>query len=596
MNQQHIRNFCIIAHIDHGKSTLADRLLEKTGALDSRQVVEQALDSMELERERGITIKAKAVRMHYTADGGPTYELNLIDTPGHVDFAYEVSRALVACEGALLVVDASQGIEAQTLTNLYQALNHDLTIVPIINKIDLPSAEPDTVAAELENLGFDPDEIIYASAKTGLGTDDVLTAIVERIAPPAGAEQAATRALIFDSHYDLHKGVVAYVRVVEGALAAGQEIRLMQSGARSEAVEIGTFRPQLTKEPGLATGEVGYVASGLKTLQECQVGDTITVAAAAATEPLPGYQPAKPMVFAGFYPVESEDYAPLRDALDKLKLNDAALTYVPETSPALGFGFRCGCLGLLHLDIVQQRLEREYGLEILTTLPNTEYRAVTTSGKSVEVDTPAQLPHPSELDRIEEPWVELNLITPSGYIGAVMELCETRRGTFKELEYLDERRAILRYEVPFAEILTDFYDQLKTRTQGYASMDYTVTGMRPGDLVKLEILVNGQPVDALSSIIPRERSQQVGRALVEELRRQIPRQLFEVPLQAAISGRIISRETIPALRKNVLAKCYGGDVTRKRKLLERQKEGKKRMKRVGQVEIPQEAFLALLKV
>ena len=596
VNQQHIRNFCIIAHIDHGKSTLADRLLEKTGALDARKVVEQSLDSMELERERGITIKAKAVRMLYAEANGQTYELNLIDTPGHVDFAYEVSRALSACEGVLLVVDASQGIEAQTLTNLYQALNHDLTVIPVINKVDLPSAQPDMVATELENLGFTREEMIYTSAKTGLGTDEVLAAIVERIAPPSGAEAAATRALIFDSHYDLHKGVVAYVRVVEGALTAGQEILLMQSGARSEAMEIGTFRPHPVKEARLATGEVGYVASGLKTLRECQVGDTITAASAAAAQPLPGYQPAKPMVFAGFYTMESEDYEPLRDALDKLKLNDAALTYVPETSPALGFGFRCGCLGLLHLDIVQQRLEREYGLEILTTLPNTEYRAVTTGGKSVAVDTPAQLPDPSDLDRIEEPWVELNLITPSGYIGSIMDLCENRRGAFKALEYLDERRAILKYEVPFAEILTDFYDQLKTRSQGYASMDYTVTGMRPGDLVKLEILVNGQPVDALSSIIPRDRSQQVGRGLVEELRKQIPRQLFEVPLQAAIGGRIISRETIPALRKNVLAKCYGGDVTRKRKLLEKQKAGKKRMKRIGQVEIPQEAFLALLKV
>jgi GTP-binding protein LepA len=592
-----IRNFCIIAHVDHGKSTLADRLLEFTGTVSGRDLQEQTLDQLDLEREKGITIKAKAVRMFYTAAGGATYQLNLIDTPGHVDFGYEVSRALAACEGAILVVDAAQGIEAQTLANTYQALEHDLAIIPVVNKIDLPNAQPAHVAQEIERvIGLPAAECVFASAKTGAGTQEILEAIVRRVPPPAGDARAPARALIFDSHYDSYKGVIAYVRVVDGTLRPDQRVLMMQTGAAADLLEIGVFRPRMATVDGLCAGEVGYLATGLKSVADCRVGDTVTAATAPAAAPLAGYRPAKPMVFAGFYPVDGADYPLLRDALDKLKLNDAALVYEPEHSAALGFGFRCGFLGLLHMEIVQQRLERNYDLNLLATVPSVEYEVLTTSGEVVPVENPARMPSPDRVAEIREPWMHISIVSPSGSIGTIMDLVTGRRGEFRKLEHIDEGRVLLEYSVPLSEILVDFYDQLKSRTQGYASLDYAFEGLRPGDLVRLDVLVNHQPVDALSLITHRAKAPYQGRELVQKLRAIIPRQLFEVPIQAAIGSRVIARETVKALRKDVLAKCYGGDVTRKRKLLERQKEGKARMKRVGNVEIPQEAFLAVLKL
>ncbi|GMV86895.1 MAG: elongation factor 4 [Dehalococcoidia bacterium] len=605
VDQARIRNFCIIAHIDHGKSTLADRLLETTGTVSKRDMSEQLLDSMDLEREKGITIKAAAARMSYTAAAGIEYELNLIDTPGHVDFAYEVSRSLAACEGALLVVDASQGIEAQTLANVYLAMNQDLKLIPVINKIDLPHAEPERVAAELQRvIGFDPAEIILASAKEGTGVPEILEAIVERIPPPGGNPGGHLKALIFDSKYDAYKGVVAHVRVFEGHMGGRKNMKLMQTGAVFEPLEFGAFSPAMRPLPGLGCGEVGYVATGLKDVAECRVGDTITMAADPAPEPLPGYRQAKPMVFAGIYPTDSDQYQELREALAKLALNDASLVYEPESSVALGFGFRCGFLGLLHLEIVGERLEREYGLSLLTTAPSVEYHVQTTAGEEVLVDNPADLPDPSKIAVIAEPWAKIDVITPSRYIGQVMELVTTRRGQFLRMEFLEaesdlspgEARVLLEYDVPMAEILVDFYDQLKGSTSGYASLDYQLTGYRPARLVKVDILVNGVPVDALSLITHASNAEREGRLLVSKLKDLIPRQMFDVPLQAAVGGKIIARETIRAMRKNVLAKCYGGDITRKRKLLEKQAEGKKKMKRVGNVEIPQEAFMAVLRL
>jgi GTP-binding protein LepA len=593
--QRFIRNYSIIAHIDHGKTTLSDRFLELTGTVSERERREQQLDSMDLEREKGITIKAKAVRMDYTADDGRTYELNLIDCPGHVDFTYEVSRALAACEGAILVVDAAQGIEAQTLANVYLALEHDLTIIPVVNKIDLPGAEPEHVAAEIEAvIGLPKDDVIFASAKQGIGVRDILEAVVRRIPPPRGDRDRPLRALIFDSHYDPYKGVVAYVRVMDGVLPAGARIRMMGTGAEADILELGAFRPMMTPLSELGPGEVGYVATGLKNVGECQVGDTITLAAAPADAPLAGYRPAKPMVFAGLYPVDSDDYSELREALERLKLNDAALSYEPETSAALGFGFRCGFLGLLHMEIVRERLEREYNLDLLITAPSVEYQVLKTNGDVVIVDNPSEMPDPGQIASIEEPVMQISIISPTRYIGTIMDLVTNKRGVFVSMEYLDPQRVLLKYTIPLAEIVVDFYDQLKSRTQGYASLDYTLAGYQESDLVKLDVLVNGVPVDALSLIVHRDFAYQNGRALVEQLRKLIPRQQFEVPLQAAIGSKIIARETIKAMRKDVLAKCYGGDVTRKRKLLEKQKEGKKRMKMVGRVEIPQEAFMAVL--
>jgi len=626
MNQDHIRNFCIIAHIDHGKSTLADRLLEATGTIAAREMNamggEQVLDSMDLERERGITIKAAAVRMSYEVRGardevrGTTntsnltpntsapYELNLIDTPGHVDFTYEVSRALAACEGALLVVDASQGIEAQTLANVYMALELDLTIIPVINKIDLDSAEPERVAQEIcDVIGFTMEEMIYVSAKEGTNIGQILEAVVERVPPPSGDPEAPLRALIFDSKYDSYKGVIAYVRVIDGHIGTGDKLRLMFNRRVVEPLETGAFRPTFSPTDGLGTGEVGYVATGLKTVRDCHVGDTITSESNPAPEPLGGYQPAKSMVFAGIYPSNAEDYEELRDALEKLQLNDAALQYTPEHSMALGPGYRAGFLGLLHMDIVQERLEREYDLDILATAPSVEYRVVTTDGVEHTVDSPADMPDPSKIDQVLEPWMKVSIVAPERYIGAIMELVTGGRGAFDHMEYLEhserkqgDRRVLLEYQMPLAEMLVDFYDELKSKTQGYASLDYHFADYRPEKLVKVDILVNGIAVDALSMLMHVDLAQRQGRALVEKLRSLIPRQLFEIPIQAAIGGRIIARESVKALRKNVLAKCYGGDVTRKRKLLEKQKKGKKRMKRVGNVEIPQEAFMSLLRI
>ncbi len=595
--QDHLRNFCIIAHVDHGKSTLADRFLELTHTIDARQMTSQVLDSMDLEREHGITIKARAVRLHYTADDGETYALNLIDTPGHVDFTYEVSRSLQACEGAILVIDAAQGIEAQTLANVYLALEHNLVIIPVINKIDLPSAQPALVIEELENvLAIPREEVILASAKEGTGVPDVLEAVVRRVPPPKGDPTAPASGLIFDSHYDAYKGVVAYVRLAEGMLHAHESVRLMASGAESELLELGVFRPQLVPVETLSAGEVGYVATGLKSVRDCQVGDTLTSAERPAPKPLPGYKSAQPLVFAGIYPINGPDYPLLRDALEKLHLNDASITFEPESSVALGFGFRCGFLGLLHMEIVQERLEREFDLELIASAPSVEYLVTLTNGRGqVRVDNPAELPSPGDIEEIAEPWVRVKVVTPNTYIGTLMELTKLRRGTFESMEYLDQQRVLMQFELPLAEVIVDFYDQLKSRTQGYASMDYEEIGYRPERLVKLEILVNGEPVDALSMIVHREDAQSQGRQLAERLKKLIPRQMFEVPIQAAIGGTVVARETIGAMRKNVLAKCYGGDITRKRKLLEKQREGKQRMKRVGQVEIPQEAFLAILR-
>ena len=595
MDQSHIRNFCIIAHIDHGKSTLADRLLELTGTVSKREMQEQLLDQMDLEREKGITIKAQAVRMRYTADDGDEYELNLIDTPGHVDFSYEVSRSLAACEGAILVVDATQGIEAQTLANLYLALEADLAIIPVINKIDLPSAEPEKVSKEIEDvIGIPASEVVLASAKEGTGTREVLEAVVQRVPPPHGSLHQPLRALVFDSKYDPYKGVIAYVRVMDGAINRGDRLLMMQTGSTAEVLEVGYFSPTLVAAKALEAGEVGYIATGFKNVKDCQVGDTVTLAGEPAREPLPGYRPAKPMVFAGVFPVEGDDYPLLRDALERLRLNDASLVFEPENSVALGFGFRVGFLGLLHMEIIQERLEREYSLNLLMTAPSVEYRVTRTNGEETYIHNPAELPSPTEIARIEEPIMDISIFTPARYIGTIMDLVTTRRGEFRNMAYIEEDRVHLTYRMPLGELIVDFYDQLKSRTQGYASLDYTFHGYQESDLVKLDILVNGQAVDALSMITHRDKSQRIGRVLTERLKELIPRQLFEVPIQAAIGSRIIARETVRAMRKNVLAKCYGGDVTRKRKLLEKQKEGKKRLKRVGSVEIPQEAFLAVL--
>ncbi len=597
MTQAHIRNFSIIAHIDHGKSTLADRLLEITGTISARERAEQVLDSMDLEREKGVTIKASAVRMEYTARDGQRYVLNLIDTPGHVDFGYEVSRALAACEGAVLVVDATQGVEAQTIANLYLALDADLEIIPVVNKIDLPSARPDEVAQEVADLlGVEPDEVLRISAKEGTNVDAVLEAVVQRVPPPQGDPQAPLRALIFDSHYDPYKGVVAYVRIVDGQVRPDDELVLMAGGARFKPVEIGVFRPDMTPVERLGTGEVGYIATGLKTVQEARVGDTITLARRPAAEPLPGYRHPKPVVFAGIYPVESDDYEALRDALAKLQLNDAALVYQPEHSHALGFGFRAGFLGMFHMEIVQERLEREYDLDIVVTAPSVEYEVVLKNGQVRRIDSPAELPPQEQIEEIREPWVALQVYTPTEFYGQVMELVTQRRGVFKGQEYPTPDRVVLEFEMPLAELIVDFFDQLKSRTRGYASMDYQFIGYRPGDLVKLEVLVNKEPVDALATIVHRDEAYRRGQRLVSKLKELIPRQLFTVPIQAAANGKVISRANVKALRKDVLAKCYGGDVTRKRKLLEKQKKGKKRLKMVGKVEIPQEAFLAVLRV
>ncbi|HEX9987698.1 MAG TPA: translation elongation factor 4 [Chloroflexia bacterium] len=593
--QRLIRNFCIIAHIDHGKSTLADRLLEITGTVSKRDMVEQVLDSMPLEREKGITIKARAVRMTYKADDGETYEFNLIDTPGHVDFTYEVSRSLAACEGALLVVDSTQGIEAQTLANTYLALEHDLAIVPVVNKIDLPAAQPDMVADEIQKvIGLPREEVIMASAKEGTGVKQILEAVVKHVPPPSGNPGNALRALVFDSHYDAYKGVIAYVRVVDGEVATSENLTVMSTNVTAEAQELGAFTPEMTPTRQLTTGEVGYIATGLKIVRDCQVGDTITNARRPAAAPLPGYKAVKPMVFAGLYPVESETYGDLRQALERLHLNDASLAYEPETSMALGFGFRCGFLGLLHMEIIRERLEREYNLALLVTAPNVEYKVTKTDGTAMVVDNPADMPQAASIASIEEPWMEISIVTPTRYIGPIMDLVTARRGSYKKMDYLDEERVVLVYEMPLGELIVDFYDQLKSRTQGYASLDYQLAEYRQADLVKLDILVAGSPVDALSIITHREKAHYQGRQLVDRLRRLIPRQLFEVPIQAAIGSKVVARETISAMRKNVLAKCYGGDITRKRKLLEKQKEGKARMKMVGNVEIPQEAFMAVL--
>jgi GTP-binding protein LepA len=588
MTQDQIRNFSIIAHIDHGKSTLADRILELTHAVSSREMREQVLDSMELERERGITIKAQAVRVEWKG-----HQLNLIDTPGHVDFTYEVSRSLQACEGALLVVDAAQGTQAQTLANAYLAIENELEIVPVVNKIDLPQADPDTAAAELADLvGDDATNVLRISAKTGEGVEDVLDAIIERVPPPAGDPDAPARALIFDSSYDQYRGVVAFVRVVDGRFSTRERLRAMALGTRFEAEELGFFSPTRRESGVLEAGEVGYVITGLKDVSRLRVGDTITSEMRSAAEPLPGYKDVKPMVFAGLFPTDSDDYPELRDALEKLKLNDAALFYEPETSQALGFGFRCGFLGLLHMEIVRERLERESDLDLLVTAPNVAYRVKPPNGEWREVHTPADMPN--EVEEVEEPYIKASIIVPKEHVGAVMELNNDRRGRFDHLEYLSEERVHLTYELPLAEIVLDYYDQLKSRTRGYASFDYDVIGFRPGKLVRVDVLVAGEPVDALSLIIHHDSAYDRGRALVERLREEIPRQHFDVAIQAAIGARVIARETVKARRKDVLAKCYGGDITRKRKLLERQKAGKKRMKQVGMVEVPQEAFLAVL--
>jgi GTP-binding protein LepA len=594
---ERIRNFSIIAHIDHGKSTLADRMLELTGAVDPRKHLPQLLDSMDLERERGITIKAQAVRVPYTAADGNRYHLHLIDTPGHVDFSYEVSRSLAACEGALLVVDASQGVEAQTVANTYAAVESGLELIPVLNKVDLPSAEPERVAAEIVDLiGGDPDEVLRISAKTGDGVPAVLEAIVERIPPPSGKLEAAPRALIFDSEFDQYRGVVAYVRMVDGRFRRGEAIRAMQAGTEAEIDEAGFFTPGMQPADGMEAGEVGYIITGIKDVARLRVGDTLTAKANPATEALPGYREVKPVVFCGLFPIDTDRYEDLRDALERLALNDAALSYEPETSQALGFGFRCGFLGLLHMDIVRERLEREYDLELLATTPNVRYEVELVDGERVEVHSPVEMPDPSRIAQISEPFIRATIICPAGYVGAVMELCQGRRGTHVDMHYLSPERVQIHYDLPLAEIVLDFYDQLKSRTSGYASLDYEPLGNRPSDLVKLDVLLAGDRVDALSVIVHRDEAYRAGKALVERLQRTIPRQLFDVPVQAAIGSRVLARETVKALRKDVTAKLYGGDVTRKRKLLEKQKTGKKRMKQVGRVEVPQEAFLSVLEL
>ncbi|HSB66552.1 MAG TPA: translation elongation factor 4 [Anaerolineales bacterium] len=597
MTSEHIRNFCIIAHIDHGKSTLADRLLHLTGTVPERDTTEQILDSMELEREKGVTIKASAVRMSYTARNGEKYELNLIDTPGHVDFGYEVSRALEACEGALLVVDASQGVEAQTLANLYSALEADLEIIPIINKIDLPSAQPNEVAQDISSLlGTPPEEIIRISAKEGINIEAVLEVIVKQVPPPKGDENAPLRSLIFDSHYDSYKGVVAYVRLMDGRVEHTDALHLMSTGFDVKPVEIGIFAPDLRPVTSLEAGEVGYIATGLKTVHECRVGDTITSTARPASEPLPGYRKVKPMVYAGIYPVEGEDYANLKDALEKLQLNDASLVFEPETSQALNFGFRCGFLGMFHMEIIQERLEREYNLDIIVTSPSVEYEVVLQTGETILIDSPADLPDEMLIEQVREPWMNIEVFSPTEFYGTIMELTKKKRGIFSSQDYPAPNRVQLNFQIPLSELIVDFFDLLKSRTRGYASLDYQFAEYRPDDLVKLEILVNEEPVDALSTIVHRNDAYHKGQAVITKLKEVIPRQLFLVPIQAYAAGRVISRANIKPLRKDVLAKCYGGDISRKKKLLEKQKKGKKRMKMVGNVEIPQEAFLAILRI
>jgi GTP-binding protein LepA len=590
-----LRNFCIIAHIDHGKSTLADRLLDLTHAVSERNMRAQYLDKMDLERERGITIKAQAVRLAHRADG-VDYVLNLIDTPGHVDFTYEVSRAMAACEGAVLLVDAAQGIEAQTLANLYLALEADLAIIPVINKIDLPAAQPERVAREIEQVvGIPAEEMLRVSAKTGEGVPALLEAIVHRVPPPTGDPDGPTRALIFDSLYDSYRGVIAYVRMVDGSVRKGDRVRMLAAAGVSEAEEVGVFAPEAVATQELTGGEVGYLIPGLKNVAQAKVGDTVTLAGQPAVEPLPGYREPRPMVYAGLYPIEGDDFPDLRDALDRLRLNDAALLYEPESSAALGFGFRCGFLGLLHMEIVRERLEREFDLELITTAPNVAYQVTVSTGETVTVPNPSELPDPGMIERIEEPYVDAMILCPSDHIGAVMELCQSRRGTLQTMEYLSEERVELRYLLPLAEIIFDFFDQLKSRTRGYASLDYEPSGYRAADLVKVDVLLQGEPIDAFSAIVHKDKAYSYGRAMATKLKKLIPRQLYEVPIQATIGSRVIARETITARRKDVLAKCYGGDVTRKRKLLERQKEGKKRMKQIGRVEVPQEAFVAALR-
>jgi GTP-binding protein LepA len=597
MDEKHIRNFCIIAHVDHGKSTLADRLLEHTGTLTEREMTAQVLDSMDLEREKGVTIKASAVRMKYTARNGEVYEMNLIDTPGHVDFTYEVSRALFACEGAILVVDATQGVEAQTLANLYLAIDADLAVVPVLNKIDLASARPDEVAEEVTHiLGGKPEDVLRVSAKEGVGIDELLEAIVQHMPPPRGNPDAPLRALIFDSHYDTYKGVVAYVRVIDGAVDLKTRVRPMATGAEADPMEIGIFAPVMKITDRLEAGEVGYIATGLKTIRDCHVGDTITSAVNPAPKPLPGYRPAKPMVFAGIYPVETDDYPLLKDALEKLQLNDASLVYEPETSQVLNFGFRCGFLGLFHMEIIQERIEREYDLDIIATAPSVEYEILMATGEVIRIDSPAQLPDPAGIEEIREPWMKVQIFTPVEYVGTVMDLVIKRRGEQTGMEYLDPTRVMITYALPLSELIVDFHDNLKSRTRGYASMDYTFLDYRAEDLVKMDILVNEIVVDALAMIVHRDMAYNKGSAIVSKMKELIPSQLFVIPIQAAVGGKIISRANVRAQRKDVLATCYGGDITRKRKLLEKQKAGKKRMKMVGSVEVPQEAFMAILKV
>lgn len=595
MDQSLIRNFSIIAHVDHGKSTLADRMLELTKTVADRDMQEQLLDSMELERERGVTIKASAVRMIYEAADGKDYVINLIDTPGHVDFTYEVSRALQACEGAVLVVDASQGIEAQTLTNVYLALEQDLEIIPIVNKIDLPAARPEEIAQELEDLiGTPAEEILLISAKSGIGVTDVLDKVIEQVPSPRGDTNTPLRALVFDSHYDSYKGVVAYVRVVDGTINPRENLKLMATGAKFEPIEMGVFTPAMLPVKELAAGEVGYVATGLKTIQECRVGDTITLSVNGAEKPLPGYKQIKPMVFAGVYPTDNDEYSDLRDALEKLQLNDASLVYQPETSQALNFGFRIGFLGLFHMEIIQERLEREYDLDILATAPSVEYRVLLRDGSEVRVDSPAQLPDEGNIEEIREPWMKIQIYTPSDYIGPIMDLVIKKRGEVDTTEYIDAERVILHFRMPLSEVIVDFYDRLKSISQGYASLDYQFDTYQAEDLVKLDVLVNNEPIDALAMIVHRDHAYHKGQKLVTKLKELIPQQQFAVPVQAAVGKRVISRANIRALRKDVLSKCYGGDITRKKKLLEKQKKGKKRMKMVGSVEVPQEAFMAIL--
>ncbi|MBD2429835.1 MULTISPECIES: translation elongation factor 4 [Fischerella] len=592
-----IRNFCIIAHIDHGKSTLADRLLQVTGTVDDRLMKEQFLDNMDLERERGITIKLQAARMNYTAKDGQQYVLNLIDTPGHVDFSYEVSRSLAACEGALLVVDASQGVEAQTLANVYLALEHNLEIIPVLNKIDLPGAEPDRVIGEIEEIiGLDCSGAILASAKEGIGVDEILEAIVERIPPPRNTVNEPLRALIFDSYYDSYRGVIVYFRVMDGTLKKGDRIYLMASGKEYEIDELGVLSPNQKQVTDLHAGEVGYLAAAIKAVADARVGDTITLANAKAAEPLSGYKEANPMVFCGMFPIDADQFEDLREALEKLKLNDAALHYEPETSSAMGFGFRCGFLGLLHMEIVQERLEREYNLDLIITAPSVVYRVTTNKGEVLYIDNPSHLPPPNEREKIEEPYVQVEMITPETYVGTLMELSQNRRGVFKDMKYLTQGRTTLTYELPLAEVVTDFFDQMKSRSRGYASMEYHLIGYRENPLVKLDIMINGEPVDSLAMIVHRDKAYGVGRSMAEKLKELIPRHQFKVPIQAAIGSKIIASEHIPALRKDVLAKCYGGDISRKKKLLQKQAKGKKRMKAVGTVDVPQEAFMAVLRL